>query len=223
MFQEKELMIFREEYMPWIDDNTPGMDIPDSYFHRESGIHNAVISNDLEKVKEIVSKKPDALHETDYRGENVLHLVAQSDDYIQMALLLMDMGANLHLVSKWQNTPLDLSVYYGSCRIFEAFIKRKATYGELPLLKAAMCGHSHMVKTIIDLGFDPNAVDSQGYTALHYAILSRKNRKDLIMELLNCGSDYSLQVDENGITTKCITEKELESILQEAEYDSDEF
>jgi ankyrin repeat protein len=170
MDSSTEPMIFREEYMPWVnDDDTPGMEPPDSYYQRESGIHNAVACNDFDKVKHIVSQNPDALHETDYRGENVLHEVARSDKYLQMALLLLDLGANLNEVSKWGNTPLDCAVFYGSIRMFEAFMERKAQYQMSPLILASIRGHDHLIKPIVDKGFNINDVDAHGHTALYYA------------------------------------------------------
>ncbi|XP_022088066.1 ankyrin repeat domain-containing protein 39-like [Acanthaster planci] len=63
---------------------------------------------------------------------------------------------------------------------------------------AALNGETHRVRKYLDNGGDPNAQDSAGYTALHYA--SRNGHTEIISILLQHQADPNSATRSGGVT-----------------------
>lgn len=98
------------------------------------------------------------------------------------------------------------------------YSSRGAPYGMSPLLMASASGHEALSVFLLDHGADPNAADSNGATALHYAVLKgmvaiasvsnhlavnsylfRPNMLGLVKALLAHGADPNAQLTKDPL------------------------
>lgn len=122
---------------------------------KKTGIHIAVVTQDVAKVKEIVSNHPDALKEVDHRGESVLHKATAANTYLEMMETLINLGADIHARCHSKYTPLDNAVYDGSDKIVDILLKHGAPIDGYkdnvsPIMSAAMCGNTAVVKLLLE-------------------------------------------------------------------------
>ncbi|KAF7989412.1 hypothetical protein HCN44_008086 [Aphidius gifuensis] len=110
----------------------------------ERGIWHAAQTDDLERVKNLLSQGTSA-SEVDSSGYTALHYAARSGN-IDICRVLIANGAQVNSVTR-----------YG-----------RAT----SLHRAAMRGNDEIVRLLMDSGADPNIQDADGYTALHRAALA---------------------------------------------------
>ncbi len=122
-------------------------------------------------------------------------MLASYHGYTAIAHLLLSHGANPHLATK-SNKEFNFGILLSSKN-------SKAT----ALMLAAVAGRLDIVIALIKAGADVNAQDSDGQTALIYAILGDShwplrplelNRKKIILALLDAGADAHL-CDKNGL------------------------
>lgn len=122
-------------------------------------------------------------------------MLASYHGYTAIAHLLLSHGANPHLATK-SNKEFNLGKLLSNKN-------SKAT----ALMLAAVTGKLDIVMGLIKAGADVNAQDSDGQTALMYAILGDShwplkpldlNRKKIVLALLDAGADAHL-ADKNGL------------------------
>lgn len=139
-----------------------------------SNLYNAVLDNDIENVKDILSKGGDP-NVTNFLGMTALNAAA-GDGNIEIVKLLLDNGADINgvdLMLGW--TPLMSAANDGHNEIVKLLIKRGAdidiqdTGGYTALIYAATAGETEAAKILIDAGADIDHI-SGGYSALTSAV-----------------------------------------------------
>ena len=138
---------------------------------------------------------------------NVWRYPEENEDTLELMQLILDRKPDLDIVGKNGN-----SVIY-QCAAFELetflhmLIKagasidpRKKSNQYTPLLQACKKGNISALHTLLDYDADVNAVDKQGLSGLHIAIVAgigKNGFKEAFLEiidiLLNCGIDRSLR------------------------------
>jgi len=113
----------------------------------------AMESRDAAQVTEIVMATPSLAYAKDEMNNTLLHLAAYRG-YRDLALLLLEKGADVNALAARQFTPL----HY-----------------------AASLGHEQVCRLLVEKGVEVNAKDSEGQTALHWAAM---NNLDSICGLL---------------------------------------
>jgi ankyrin repeat protein len=111
-----------------------------------SDLYDAVVHNDVQKVKDLLSQGADPNSSWQNPGGEVwtaLHIAARNDS-AEIAALLLDKGADPNIRSR----------------------NRKQT----PLMDAANNGSKEVALLLLNRGADPNAKDVDGSTVLLYAI-----------------------------------------------------
>lgn len=139
----------------------------------EYPLHQAVINNDKQSIKRILSQKA-LIDERDETGSTAL-MVATRANNVHAAHMLIEAGADLKSINR---------------------------YGGTALIPAAERGHVETVRTLIAAGVDVNHVNNLGWTALLEAIIlgnGEPKYQHIVELLLKAGADPNL-ADKDGIT-----------------------
>ena len=93
-------------------------------------------------------------------------------------------------------TPLTLACYKGNLEVAMFLVEKvsdindNSNYGT-PLMAAVYKGYDKIVAELLKHNANPNIQDSQGGTAMHYAVLFKKY--EIIKLLLKAGADFNIQ------------------------------
>jgi ankyrin repeat protein len=134
----------------------------------ESPIGHQVYYGDIDRLKNILTNRPEYLEIRDNRGYTPLH-IAVSNNQVEVARYLLDIGASVDSLDKENKTPLMIasSQYYPSMA---------------------------MMRLLVNRGADVNRQDRNGNTALHLAVGSAATQQ--IPFLLACGANPLLKNDD---------------------------
>lgn len=97
-------------------------------------------------------------------------------------------------------TPLILACYYGNEQAVEFLVDKveeinvKSDYGT-PLMAAVVKGNKDIVKMLLDHHADVNISDTNGTTALHYAVMLK--HYDIVELLVEANADTGLKDNRN--------------------------
>lgn len=130
-------------------------------------LHTAALEGDLVKVKDL-SNKGNSINaksslKDQYEGFTPLHM-ALNNGHKDVALYLINGGADLNVTDKLGRTPLHLAAYNGMPQVAKTLISRRVSV---------------------------NAATIDGSTPLHSAAIGIKNNKILIKQLLSKGADIN--------------------------------
>ena len=126
-------------------------------------------------VKALLDHGADPNARESKRGQTAL-MWALSEKHPQVALTLIERGADLQTRSKGGFTPLMFAAQRGDLASAQALLAAGADanaatpeYGSV-LVVASSSGQEEMALYLLDQGAEPNAADGNGVTALHHAV-----------------------------------------------------
>lgn len=150
-------------------------------------------NNDLLGVKKYIKEGAD-VNESSESGESVLASSLRYRCDVDLIMLLIQSGADIHDFDEEGVTIFDMAVAYDNLDIVKYLISKGFDVNKTnrrsrftPLMAAVCYGRLEMVKFLIEQGADKNAVDTKGISVIDFA---RKTNKKSILKLL----DY----DENA-------------------------
>lgn len=151
------------------------------------------------------------INQGNVNGSTPLHF-ACANGYQDIALALIDKGANLDIQNKDRGTPLMFACMNGHTDIAISLLERGADpdlanyNGDTALHIACEKGHQGIALALLDKGANPNLPDNDGYKALHYAC--QDNNKELVEALLIRGADPTAR-NNKGKEPLDLTENEI--------------
>jgi ankyrin repeat protein len=164
-------------------------------------LYNAVLDNDTNTVRDLLSKGADPNTTNDF-GVTVLN-VAASNGNIEIAKMLLDKGADIDgadVVLGWR--PLMSAAEAGQDEMVKFLLGRGApidgedSVGYTALIYTASAGHTETAKLLIDAGADVNHI-SGGYSPLISA--AKESHPQTVMVLLENNADPDARM-ESGET-----------------------
>jgi ankyrin repeat protein len=112
-------------------------------------------------------------------GTTALHWAARWDD-VAMATELIRAGANVRTANRFGATPLSLASTNGSAAMIEELLKAGenpnavvSDMSDTALMLAARTGKPDALRVLLDHGADPNKTNSEGQTALMWAVAEK--------------------------------------------------
>lgn len=169
----------------------------------------AVTSNDVEKVKEIVADKAYDINEVNSQNESAL-LIATHNNFVEIAKILITHGADVNQQDNIQDSPYLYAGAQGKTEILAYMLENSQPnqqiynrFGGNTIIPAAEKGHLDTVQLLLEDGtVDINHQNNYGYTALIEAVALTDGSKiyqDIVSELLKYGADKNLK-DNYGKT-----------------------
>ena len=136
-----------------------------------------------------------------------------------MLRVLVEAETNPNLALPSGETPLMTAARAGSAEAVEILVKKGATLdarektrGQNALMWAAAEGHTDVIHKLIELGADPKARSTAGYTPL--LLVARTGRVDAVAALLEAGADVNAQA-KDGTTALLIATVRSQTALGE--------
>ena len=143
-------------------------------------------------------------------------MIAAQKGHVSVATFLIEHGANVDLQDENGNTALHHTLYGSdvSCEILSCLTGSGADVNGVnkvkhtPLMIAAKRGHLNALTLLIKHGAqDVDLQDSDGYTALHYAVYSSDISCEILSCLIGIGADVNARTN-NGVTPLMIAAEE---------------
>ncbi|KAF0038685.1 hypothetical protein F2P81_009169 [Scophthalmus maximus] len=167
-----------------------------------TALHLAAWQGHLGIVKLLVKQAVADVDGQTTDGRTPLHLASKRGQY-RVARILIELGANVHMLSAGLNTPLHVAAETGHTSTSRLLIKHKADIhaqngpGLTPLHLASQQGHLATVKMLIEEGADPYRSTPVLRTACHLA--AEHGHCDVLRELLLHCPDGGALSDEQGL------------------------
>ena len=175
-------------------------------------IHEAIESNDIDKVKLIIESGED-INVTDGRGRTPLYYAAWFGRK-EIAEYLISKGADMTKGASWKgdNTPLHEAAEYGHINIVKLLLDKgvdpniRNYPGQTPLMFAIDECYPEIVKLLIKYGANINAKEKNGRAPLgRWWLVGRSSKsiesyRETLKVLMNSGLDVNAKCDEdNGV------------------------
>ena len=186
-----------EEEEADFEDLRRGEELFSSVVLQPAELHNAVLSEDLEKVRRLIEAGADV--DARQGGETPLHMSAEKG-FLEITRLLIDKGADVNAVAnetgrfleeKW--TPLRYSAERRHLEVARLLIDRGANvhrrdpHGITPLHASAYRGHLQLVQLMIQRGAIVDMQDNEGNTPLH--ICAENGHLEVARLLIDSGAN----------------------------------
>lgn len=161
----------------------------------------AVILEDRATVKKLIAEGAD-VNERSYVERTAIMFASTGET----ARMLLDAGADPGLIDMFNSSALwnmANSGYVEPARVIvEKYpggvdLENHGSYGDTPLMRAAMMGHMEMARFLLERGANINAVNSYGTTALILA--AAEGHSEMVKFLVQKGADINKKND-NGDT-----------------------
>ena len=162
-------------------------------------ILEAASGGNLDKVKQILNKKPNLINARNKDGDTPLHYAAWpfSDGFLaifgkypETVSFLLSSGADVNAKNDMDIMPIHYAAYYqGSTKIKSEVNGRQVQHWEIA---------NEIIRLLIEAGADINAkaAADKDMTPLHYA--SYHGMKETVEFLVKMGADINAQLKENN-------------------------
>lgn len=144
-----------------------------------------------EKIMDLLLTHQVSINETNEVGYTAL-LMAVSEGHIDMALKLINAGANVYAREQDGRDAFHLAVNNGHTDLvrkllnLEAYTAREDDWGWAPVHQAARYGFADILELLVEHGADVNQICDDGSTPLHYA--AGENKIEVIRVLIKHGA-----------------------------------
>lgn len=147
------------------------------------------------------------LEARDGRNRTAL-LLAATFDHVDVAHVLVAMGASADALDDRHDTPWLVTGVTGSVAMLEALLPAhpdltiRNRFGGLSVIPASERGHVDYVRRVVRTGIDVNHVNDLGWTALLEAVIlgdGGRRHEQIVQILLGAGADPSIS-DKDGVT-----------------------
>ncbi|MEO8107011.1 MAG: ankyrin repeat domain-containing protein [Actinomycetes bacterium] len=135
-------------------------------------------------------------------------LIATTEDHVEVARLLVDLGANPDALDDRHDTPWLVTGVTGSVAMLETLLPAhpdltiRNRYGGISVIPASERGHVDYVRRVVQTDVDVNHVNDLGWTALLEAVIlgdGGERHQQIVRILLDAGADASI-ADNDGVT-----------------------
>ncbi len=135
-------------------------------------------------------------------------LIAATEDHVDVARLLVDLGANPDALDDRHDTPWLVTGVTGSVAMLETLLPAnpdltiRNRYGGISVIPASERGHVAYVRRVVQTDIDVNHVNDLGWTALLEAVIlgdGSEPYQQIVRILLDAGADPSI-ADNDGVT-----------------------
>src|ERR1700758_110438 len=153
----------------------------------------AASTGDVDTVKSLLAHGANVNAKETARGQTAL-MWAVAEKHPEVARVLIDHGADVHLHSTSGFTPLLFAAQQGDLDAARMLLEAGANVNEAApedgstLIVATQSGHEALALFLLEKGADPNAADAYGITALHYSLLKGLARVSGVRPI--SGADY---------------------------------
>jgi len=178
-----------------------------------------IIKTCMGKIMEIVpGMRKEDINNKYLEGYTLLHMASlfKSKD---LALMLVNNGAEVNAGTITGETPLFYSMVVKNSEIFDILIANKANVnehnkvGETPL-HWAVAIDKEWVKALIAAGGDVNLKNNDGETPLHWAVTGDKEKnKEIVEILISAGADVNARTNGGDTPLKYAKLEEVKAIL----------
>ena len=135
-------------------------------------------------------------------------LIAATEDHVDVARLLVDLGADPDALDDRHDTPWLVTGVTGSVAMLETLLPARPDltirnrYGGISVIPASERGHVDYVRRVVQTPIDVNHVNDLGWTALLEAVILGDGStpyQQIVRILLDAGADPSI-ADNDGVT-----------------------
>lgn len=167
-------------------------------------LHRIVAPGFFELIKETLEQKPELLNTPNKHAHYPIHTAILNRRKECVQILMSYPGVELQKDAK-QQTPLEYAFKLNDPDLIDICvdaltdINRRNSLGETPLMLAAGVGNLHIFEILMSKGADIHAVDMNGNSVLHCAVLS--GNIDMVSWLLAHSDLDKSQPSRNGQTS----------------------
>ncbi|MGY1552165.1 ankyrin repeat domain-containing protein [Microbacterium sp. A588] len=135
-------------------------------------------------------------------------LLASAHDHVEVARLLVALGADVDALDHQHDTPWLVTGVTGSVAMLEALLPADPDmsipnrFGGLSPIPAGERGHADYIKRVVSTGVDLDHVNNLGWTALLETVIfgdGSTRYQDIVATLIDAGADVTI-ADKNGVT-----------------------
>jgi ankyrin repeat protein len=158
----------------------------------------------VEKVKAILSRRPELLNARDASGMTALFAACGEEDQMAVVKFLLSKGADPNAKGNDGASLLGGLIHNNWAESLELLLKAGANpnakneHGELDIWEAVDRRHKEVVRLLIEYGVDVNAKDQEGRTLLHHAV--RRQHIENIRLLIEKGAETEVRDDTEKLT-----------------------